>query len=72
MMDVLKQLKLLTTDLCWIQTDDVVMLSVQAKESVESESYEGFSKIASTQVQYLNLLAKKFSLKDAEVQLRLL
>lgn len=50
MMDVLKQLKLLTTDLCWIRIDDVVMLAVSAKESVESESYQGFSKIMSIQV----------------------
>lgn len=60
MMNVLKQLKLLTTDLCWNHTDDVVMLSAYAKESVESESYKGFSKIMSTQVKYLNILAQTF------------
>lgn len=40
MMDVLKQLKLLTMDLCWIYVDNVVTLSALAKESVESESSE--------------------------------
>lgn len=40
MMDVLKQLKLLTMDLCWIYAVDVVTLSVFAKESAESESSE--------------------------------
>lgn len=58
MMDVLKQLKLLTTDLCWIRIDDVVMLAVSAKESVESESYQGFSKIMSIQVNNLICLLK--------------
>lgn len=37
MMDVLKQLKVLTMDLCWIYVVDVVTLSVFAKESGEWE-----------------------------------
>lgn len=57
MMDVLKQLKSLAADLCWIRTDNVVMLSVKAKESVESESYRGFSE--SARVKSLNMFAQK-------------
>lgn len=52
MMDVLKQLKVLTTDLCWIPADDAVMLSAGAKDSAEEGE---FSKIVSTQVKYSNV-----------------
>ena len=57
MMDVLKQLKLLTADLCWTRAADVVILSVKAKESVESESYRGFSE--SAPVKSSNMFARK-------------
>lgn len=54
-------------DLCWIDVDDVVMLAVSAKESVESK-IGVFSKIMSN----FNMFAQIFNKYVKEVQLRLL
>ena len=66
MMDVLKQLKVLTTDLCWIPADDAVMLSAGARDSAEERE---FSQLESN----IQMFAEKCSqcVKE-EVQLRLL
>ncbi len=70
MMDVLKQLKLLTMDLCWIHVDDAVTLSVQAKGSAERARVQ---QIVCTPVKYLNMLAQILTNENVkEGQLRLL
>ena len=57
MMDVLMQLKWLTTGLCWILDDGVVLLSVYAKVCVEG--FRRFSKIMFTQVEYFNIFSQQ-------------